>query len=136
MLSMWYKHSESQKRFTIFAIGPPVAGAFGGLLASAIGLMDGIRGYHAWRWVFILEGCASCVVAGIAYLTIPDFPDHAKWLDDDERTYVVARLAADHGSSDEEQAIDLAGILEAFRDWRMVPGALMFFGLSVSGYGV
>ena len=25
-----------------------------GLLATAIGKMDGIRGYHGWRWVFIL----------------------------------------------------------------------------------
>jgi hypothetical protein len=25
-----------------------------GLLATAIGKMDGIRGYRGWRWVFIL----------------------------------------------------------------------------------
>jgi hypothetical protein len=31
-----------------------VAGSFSGLLAYAIGFMDGICGYSGWRWIFIL----------------------------------------------------------------------------------
>jgi MFS family permease len=42
------------KRYSIFFSSVNMAGAFGGLLASAIGNMDGIGGYRAWRWVFIL----------------------------------------------------------------------------------
>ena len=34
---MWYKRSEAQKRFTFFFASTSLAGAFGGLLASAIG---------------------------------------------------------------------------------------------------
>lgn len=37
LLSMWYKRSEAQKRFTFFFCSTSLAGAFGGLLASAIG---------------------------------------------------------------------------------------------------
>lgn len=43
---MWYKRSEAQKRYSLFFSSTSLAGAFGGLLASAIGKMDGIRGYH------------------------------------------------------------------------------------------
>jgi hypothetical protein len=54
LLAMWYRREESQKRFTFFFSSTTLAGAFGGLLASAIGKMDGVRGYRGWRWVFIL----------------------------------------------------------------------------------
>jgi hypothetical protein len=48
-MSMWYKRAEAQKRFSFFVSAATFAGAFGGLLATAIGHMDGVRGYHAWR---------------------------------------------------------------------------------------
>jgi MFS family permease len=52
---MWYKRAEAQKRYSFFFSSTTLAGAFGGLLASAIGKMDGMRGYRGWRWIFILE---------------------------------------------------------------------------------
>jgi len=51
---MWYRREEAQKRYSFFFSSTSLAGAFGGLLASAIGLMDGKGGYRGWRWVFIL----------------------------------------------------------------------------------
>jgi len=50
---MWYKRSEAQKRYSFFFGSTSLAGAYGGLLASAIGKMDGMRGYHGWRRIFI-----------------------------------------------------------------------------------
>lgn len=50
LLAMWYRRAESQKRFTFFFSSTTLAGAFGGLLASAIGKMDGVKGYRGWRW--------------------------------------------------------------------------------------
>lgn len=54
LLAMWYKRGESQKRFTFFFISTALAGAFGGLLASAIFNLNGRHGKLAWRWVFII----------------------------------------------------------------------------------
>ena len=55
LIGMWYKRSEAQRRYSFFFGSTSLAGAFGGLLASAIGKMDGMRSYHGWRWIFILE---------------------------------------------------------------------------------
>ena len=33
--------------------------------------VDGIRGYHGWRWIFILEGLLTVVVACIFFFTFP-----------------------------------------------------------------
>jgi hypothetical protein len=48
LMSMWYKRAEAQRRFSFFVSAATFAGAFGGLLATGIGHMDGIRGYHAY----------------------------------------------------------------------------------------
>ena len=99
LIGMWYKRSEAQKRYSFFFGSTSLAGAFGGLLASAIGKMNGMRGYLGWRWIFILgiplspfvvlprgthtdsgiEGVLSCVVSFALYFMIPDFPEEAKW---------------------------------------------------------
>jgi len=50
----WYKRSEAQKRYSFFFSSTSLAGAFGGLLATAIGKMGGVGGYSSWRWVFII----------------------------------------------------------------------------------
>ena len=59
LIAMWYKRSEAQKRYTFFFSSTTLAGGFGGLLASAIGKMDGMRGYRGWRWIFIIGACFS-----------------------------------------------------------------------------
>lgn len=42
LLGMWYKRQEAQKRFTFFFSSTSLAGAFGGLLASAIGKSESL----------------------------------------------------------------------------------------------
>ena len=71
LLGMWYRREEAQKRYSLFFSSTSLAGAFGGLLASAIGKMDGIAGYHGWRWIFILEGSLTVLVGLIFFLSFP-----------------------------------------------------------------
>ncbi len=65
LIAMWYKRSEAQKRYSFLYSSTTLAGGFGGLLASAIGKMDGVRGYRGWRWVFIIG--TYCAVVLLAY---------------------------------------------------------------------
>ena len=58
---------------------------FGGLLASAIANMQGIRNYSSWRWVFILEGMATIILGVNAYFFVADFPADVHWLDPKEK---------------------------------------------------
>ncbi|KAI1501248.1 MFS general substrate transporter [Biscogniauxia marginata] len=135
LIGMWYKRSEAQKRYSLFFSSTSLAGAFGGLLASAIGEMDGIRGYSGWRWIFILEGILTCLVAIIFFFIFPSFPEQAKWLTEDERTYVKARLQADQGRNAAERKVSFRDILTVMKDHRVWLGGFMYFGLVVPAYG-
>lgn len=41
LIGMWYKREEAQRRYSFFFSSTTLAGAFGALLASAIGKMQG-----------------------------------------------------------------------------------------------
>ena len=135
LISMWYRREEAQRRFSFFFSSTTLAGAFGGLLASAIGKMDHLRGYRAWRWIFILEGVLTCIVAIIFFFFLPDFPEDAKWLTDEERAYVKSRLQADQGKSAAERKITPRDVGRVFKDPKIFIGGLMYLGLIVPAYG-
>ena len=135
LISMWYKRHEAQKRYTFFFASTTLAGAFGGLLASAIGKMNGLRGYLGWRWIFILEGTLTAVVAIVFFFLIPDFPEETKWLTEEERAFIKARLQDDQGKSALERRITLQDVLRCFKDYKIFLGGFMYFGLIVPAYG-
>ncbi|KAI0786404.1 MFS general substrate transporter [Abortiporus biennis] len=135
LLAMWYRREEAQKRYTFFFCSTTLAGAFGGLLASAIGKMDGMRGYRGWRWVFILEGTLTCVIAFLFFFMIPDFPEEVKWLSADEKRWVKNRLFDDVGSSQREKSVTFKSALNVLKDWKVIIGGFMYLGLIVPAYG-
>ncbi|KAL2013562.1 hypothetical protein VTN00DRAFT_1087 [Thermoascus crustaceus] len=135
LMGMWYKRSEAQKRFSFFFSSTTLAGAFGGLLASAIGEMDGARGYRGWRWIFIIEGVATCVIAVVWFFVIPDFPEDVKWLTEEEREFIKAKLAKDVGKSAHHKDPGWKDVLNVFKDYKVIIGGLMYFGLIVPAYG-
>ena len=133
---MWYKRSEAQKRYSIFFASTEVAGGFGGLLAAAIGNMDGLRGFRAWRWIFILEGTLTCVIALLSFFLITDFPEEAKWLQEDERDYMKSRLLEKHGRTITDNHITIHDTIEVFKDYKIYLGGIIYFSLIVPSYGM
>jgi MFS family permease len=112
-----------------------LAGAFGGLLAAAIGKMDGVQGYAGWRWIFILEGCLTIAVACVFFFIMPNFPEESKWLTDEEKAYVAARLRADQGQSARDRPITLKDVGSVLKDYKVIVAGFMYFGLIVPAYG-
>lgn len=57
--------------------------------------MDNVGGYSAWRWIFILEGLLTLLVATVAFFVLPDWPEQARFLSESEKSARRATLAAD-----------------------------------------
>lgn len=98
--------------------------------------MDGARGLRAWRWLFIIEGSITVVIAFSAYWVLPNFPRTTKWLTEEERQLAVWRLQEDIGVDDwvnsEEQSF-WHGMKLAFLDIKMWILMIMLFGIVASG---
>ncbi|KAK6213247.1 major facilitator superfamily transporter [Colletotrichum tabaci] len=135
LIGMWYRRHEAQRRYSFFFNSTTLAGAFGGLLAAAIGKMAGTGGYAGWRWIFILEGLLTVVVSVVFFFCLPDFPEDVKWLTAEEKVFVAARLRADQGNSAAERSITARDVRRIFKDYKVILGGFMYFGLIVPAYG-
>jgi MFS family permease len=137
---MWYCRHEIQLRQAMFFSAASVAGAFSGLLAFAISKMHGVGGLEGWRWIFILEGIATVVVAVVAFFALYDFPETAGFLTEEEREFVMYRLKyqgqAAKGSSaassvmvPEAEEFQWRYVWQAFGDWQIYVNIFVYWGV-------
>ncbi|KHN95573.1 Major facilitator superfamily domain, general substrate transporter [Metarhizium album ARSEF 1941] len=132
LISFWYKRDEAQKRFTVYFCSVILASAFGGLLASAIANMDGLQGRSNWRWIFILEGVLTVLVAIISYFSVSDFPQQARWLSEREKQAVLRKTRAQDAHS--EGKVTRRDLCDFFSDGKNYLGAIMYFSVVVPVY--
>ncbi|PLB39068.1 putative MFS transporter [Aspergillus candidus] len=111
-MSRWYRRSELTFRIALFMVMAPLAGAFGGLLASAILSLDHFGSLKSWRMIFAIEGIITIGLGLIAFFTLTDRPETARWLNQDEKDLAIARIKSERVSTTELlDKIDLAKTL-------------------------
>jgi MFS family permease len=80
--------------------------------------MDGVAGLAGWRWLFILQGIATFIVAVCGTHFLPDDPSVTRWLTPDERVLASERIRAD--TVDEQGKVSTwKGLREAMSDYRV-----------------
>jgi MFS family permease len=129
-LSLWFRPVDRAKAIAGFMAAIPLSNLLGTPLSGLLLDLDWL-GLPGWRWIFILQGIAP-VLAGVATLFfLPDRPERAAWLPDDERQYLRDEL---HREQQHKQG-------HGFHGWAGQMGTVLlltavYFGLNVSSYGV
>lgn len=83
--------------------------------------MDGIQGYSGWRWIFIIEGLITVVVAVVAKFLIVDWPEQSRFLNDEERILLLSRLSEDRGDARMDR-LDRPAVKRVFGDIKIYLG--------------
>ncbi|KAK1770131.1 major facilitator superfamily domain-containing protein [Phialemonium atrogriseum] len=133
-LSCWYRRSEFGVRAAIFFSAAAVSGSFGGLLAAAIELMDGIGGLRGWAWIFVLEGLLTIVIGVASFWMVHDFPDEATFLSGDDRNRVIRRLKLDQQASANSEEFKISFLWDSLADWKMWLGMAIYMGCDMPLY--
>ncbi|KAH6908798.1 major facilitator superfamily domain-containing protein [Coprinopsis sp. MPI-PUGE-AT-0042] len=126
-ITLWYRRHECGFRMAIFFSAATLAGAFGGLLARGITEMRGVGGLPGWSWIFILEGLITVVVAIAAKWVIHDNPETARFLTQEERTEVKARLKHDRSGLADDYNVKY--FWAALKDWKIYVHMLITIGI-------
>jgi len=100
-MSRWYRRSELAFRLSLYIVMAPLAGAFGGLLASGILKLSHFGSLHEWRMIFAIEGIITCCLSLIAFFTLTDRPATAKWLTQEEKDLAIARVKSERVATTE-----------------------------------
>jgi hypothetical protein len=77
-----------------------------------------------WRFIFIVEGSLTIAAAMVAWFFIADFPQKAKFLNEDERARAIERLNKDRGDGEHDQ-ITFEKIIKHLMDWKLWGFALI-----------
>jgi MFS family permease len=129
-LTYWLPSAYRARMVAIFMVAIPGANFIGSPLSGYLLTLDGMFGMRGWHWLFILEGIPA-VLLGIACLfVLTDRPDQAKWLADEQREWLVNRLAQERAQKTQIGHISLWQLLKHKDIWAMV---LIYSGASAAG---
>ncbi|KFY30715.1 hypothetical protein V493_01725 [Pseudogymnoascus sp. VKM F-4281 (FW-2241)] len=111
-MSRWYRRSELAFRLGLYIVMAPLAGAFGGLLASAILRLPNFGGLHTWQMIFAIEGIITCGLSILGFITLTDRPETARWLTQEEKELAIARVKSERvGATEVLDRIDMTKTL-------------------------
>jgi ACS family tartrate transporter-like MFS transporter len=125
----WFTKAYRARIAALFMTALPIANIIGGPLSSLILGLNGDFGLAGWQWLFLLEGAPAILLAFAVLKFLPDRPKDAPWLSEDEKKFVVTRLAGD----DTSQHRALWPALCDLRVWAL---GVVYFGYAVGLYGV
>ncbi|KAF5385636.1 hypothetical protein D9757_005518 [Collybiopsis confluens] len=135
VFSVYYVRNDRRARVAIFFGGAALAGAFGGILAFAIGKMEGIGGRRGWQWIFILEGLLTILVSLLAYFIVPSWSYKAKFLTESERKRLLFRLENESDPAHREP-FQWKYVKSAFTDRFVWAYAMLFHGYAFVLYSL
>ncbi|BFZ55001.1 hypothetical protein PYCC9005_002039 [Savitreella phatthalungensis] len=136
-LSCWYPRSRMAFRIAFFFSAATVAGAFGGLLAYGIDHMNGIGGLRGWRWIFVIEGLLTVVVAFAAYFFIPHSPQRSLWLSEEDKRVLQYKMDHDGGHPVPfDDSFQWKYVRRGVLDWKLWINFVIYVTMLASLYSV
>jgi ACS family tartrate transporter-like MFS transporter len=103
----------------------------GSPISSALLEMHGLLGLQGWQWLFLLEAMPAILLGFAVLVFMTDRPEQAKWLADDERSWLAATMNAERAS---KAATASHSIWRGLTDPRVLALSLVYFGTSAGLY--
>ncbi|ORJ92520.1 4-hydroxyphenylacetate permease [Prescottella equi] len=134
-LTFWFPKKQRAWAMSTFFLMIPLSGIVGAPIAAAL-LKWGssLLGIDGWRSLFVVEGILTVIVGLIILATLPDRPNRAKWLSQDERDHLSAVLESEAAQQVSHGAA--TGMREALLDKKVWALALAFFGIVFGLYPI
>ena len=94
-LTYWIPAADRARAGALFMMAAPVAVLVGAPVSEALLRLDGALGLRGWQWMFLVEGLPAVVLGLVALMVLTDRPEDAHWLTPEDRTWLMAAMAAD-----------------------------------------
>lgn len=127
-ITQWFPRRQRASMVALFMVAIPMSNVLGSPLAALLLSLDGMAGQAGWQWLFILEAIPAILLGLVALLVLSDGPADARWLAEDERAWLTARLAEERGD-DHAAHPSIVGTLQNGRVWLL---AIVYCGSSAT----
>jgi len=133
-LSQWFPTAYRARVIGVFMLAVPLASAIGTPLAAwLIQTGHGVFGLAGWRFMMICVGLPAVILGVICWFYLTNRPADAHWLDDDQRTWLAATLAAEEQNVTSSYHFPLRRTLTSPRVWAL---AIVYFAVAYGLYAL
>ncbi|KAF2792887.1 MFS general substrate transporter [Melanomma pulvis-pyrius CBS 109.77] len=129
-LTLFYTRGELGFRIAIFFGSALLAAAFSGLISYGVFQIHDPH-IQGWKWLFIIEGAMTVLVAVIAFFWLPSSPTTAWFLTDAERTAATQRTLRDSSSSSHSN-FSIKECFQSWSNWKFIPWCIISFTYPVA----
>jgi MFS transporter, ACS family, tartrate transporter len=131
-MKRWFPATARARAVAWFMTANPLAGVVGSPISGALLNLKG-AGLAGWQWMFLIEGLPAMVLGAIVFWTLSDKPEEATWLRNDERDWLLGKLAEEHRQDASMPISTIWQVVFSGRIWML---SLVYFGVSTTMYGV
>ena len=131
-LTHWYRSADRAKAIALFMSAIPLSQVIGAPISAELMKLHWL-GWSGWRWMLILEGAPAILFGLVTLFYLTDRPQHAKWLPQPERDWIVRELEAEKRVT---AASGSPGMLRALADRNVLLLTLAYFCGATLQYGL
>ncbi len=103
-LTYWFPREYRGRVIAVFMVAIPVSSFVGSPISAALLQTDGLLGFRGWQWMFVLEAAPAVLLGVLALAVLPNGPERARWLTEEQRTWLTRRLAAERAEPGRDAA--------------------------------
>ena len=129
----WFPSYHHGRIVSSFLIGLPIAVAAGAPISTALLSFEGLFGYHGWQVMYVAEGLPTVIIGILTLFVLTDRPEQAKFLTQEEKTWLAGRLAAEKRA---KESVKKFSLLQGMFDRKVLLLALNYFGIVVASLGM
>jgi ACS family tartrate transporter-like MFS transporter len=131
--TFWFPRHHHARIVSGFLVGLPVAVALGAPISTALLGLDGWFGLRGWQIMYIAEAIPTVVIGVVTFFVLTDRPEQAKFLTEQERDWLVARIASERRAT---EAVRTYSLWQALYDPKVLLLSLNYFGIVSASLGM
>jgi ACS family tartrate transporter-like MFS transporter len=132
-LTYWFRSKEIAVTVSLFTAAIPVSYIIGAPLSTWI--MDNIHWlqWSGWRWMLFIEGVPAVLFGVVCYYRLTDRPDDARWLTQEEKTWINGELERDRSA---RKNVKHLSVLQAMKNGKVLYLSFIYFVYQCGSLGV
>ena len=132
--TFWVPKKYKAKIMSYFYLAVPVATIIGAPISSYLMTVN-IGDMAGWRFMFLAEGIPSVLMAFVVWKLLTDKPEHANWLSEDEKKWLIDELKKEEEEM-EANSHSASNVFEAIKDPLVIGVSISFFSMVIPLYAL
>lgn len=134
-LTLWFPERNRGWIISAFMVAIPLSGMIGAPFSGYLLSLHGLAGFKGWQLLFLIQAIPAILLGIVVFFYLTDRPAEARWLPEDEKQWLIARLEGEQKEIDALRHHGHLSILRTLGNPIVLKLAVIYFALAAMNYG-